>query len=120
MWSFLVSVNSEMEADIINGILEEANIPTQKKYPGDLKASYGIINGVEVWVPSNSLELAQALLAALPQQLESLTPFTEDAGNELNSSANDSPKARWRWLYKSILICFILILFVLFYGFSRG
>lgn len=119
MWCFLISVNSEIEADIINGLLEEAKIPTQKKYPGGLKASYGIINGVEVWVPSDSLEQAQGLLTELPPNLESSTPFAEDAGDELQSLETDSPKPSWSWLSKSAFISFIVILFVLFYGCSR-
>lgn len=120
MWSYLICVNSEIEADIITGLLDEAQIPTQKKYPGGLKASYGIINGVEVWVPSDSLEQAQELLITPPQNSESSTATAEESVNELNTFETDSKTLSFNWLSKVIVISCILILFVLIYGLLSG
>lgn len=117
MWSYLISVNSEIEADIITGLLEEAQIPVRKKYPGGLKASYGIINGVEVWIPSDCFEQARELLNTLPQGLES-SSSSEEPENELNP--NDSEKLSTWLLPKPIFLSFILVLFVLLYWLIKG
>lgn len=116
MWSLLICVNSEIEADIINGLLEEAKIPTQKKDPGGLKASYGIINGIEIWVPSESLENAQELLKELPAHSESSHSLDDEDANELSSLDRNLNKLNYRLISKPIVVCFIIILLVLIYG----
>lgn len=124
MWSYLICVNSEIEADIIHGLLEEAQIPVQKKYPGGLKASYGIINGVEVWVPSDSLGQARELLTTLPQDIENTFESSNDSPtrsqNGLNPLDTDSDKPSPRRLSKPVVISFILVLFVLLYWLIKG
>lgn len=113
MWTYLISVNSDIEADVIIGLLEEANIPTEKKDPGGLKASYGIINGIEVWVPSELLEQAQELLTTS-------TPFLDESQNQPNSLEVESNQPISNGFPKPILVSFILILFVLLYWLFTG
>ncbi|HVJ48581.1 DUF2007 domain-containing protein [Desulfitobacterium sp.] len=125
MWSYLITVNSDIEADIINGLLEEAQIQIQKKYPGsgNLRASYGIINGVELWVPSEDLEEARELLTTLPQDsessFESSTDFSEEFKPELYPPDLDelSPKGLFA---KPASISFILIILILLYWLIKG
>ncbi|ACL20837.1 hypothetical protein DesLBE_0541 [Desulfitobacterium sp. LBE] len=65
-WVFLTNVTTEVEADIVIGLLEQGHIPAQKAYPGlgNLKAAYGIVNGVEIYVPEDCLKHAKEILAA--------------------------------------------------------
>lgn len=114
MWSFLITVNSEIEADIIIGLLDEGRIPTRKKDPGGLKASYGISNGIEIWVPCESLEQAHDLLKTLLQDSESL--FAEEAGDDFSSLNKSATKLSGGLLPRTIIVCFIVIIFVLIYG----
>lgn len=64
MWVFLTSVATEFEADILIGLLELENIPTKKIYPGigNLKATYGLMSGVEIYVPKDLILLAKDLI----------------------------------------------------------
>jgi hypothetical protein len=64
MWAFLISVTTDVEADILSGLLEQENIPAKKLYPGigNLKATYGLISGVDVYVPDNLILQAKAIL----------------------------------------------------------
>lgn len=64
MWGFLISVTTEVEADILIGLFEQENIPARKIYPGfgNLKATYGLISGVEIYVQSDYLLQAKAIL----------------------------------------------------------
>ncbi len=66
MWAFLINVTTEIEADILIGLLEQENIPSKKLYPGigNLKATYGLMNGVEVYVPDNLILRAKDLLGS--------------------------------------------------------
>lgn len=116
MWSFLITVNSEIEADIIIGLLEDARIPTQKRDPGGLKASYGIVNGIEIWVPSESKEHAQELIKTFSQGSGDSSFLAEEAGDEFNVLDENSSKLSGGLFFKPVVICFILILGVLFYG----
>lgn len=64
MWVFLSSVTTEIEADILIGLLEQENIPARKIYPGigNLKATYGLISGVEIYVQNDHILQAKAIL----------------------------------------------------------
>ena len=64
MWVFLTSVATEIEADILLGLLEQENIPVRKVFPGigNLKATYGLMSGVEVYVPEEQIRQAKILL----------------------------------------------------------
>lgn len=68
MWAFLKSVASEIEADIIIALLGQENIPVKKHYPGigNLKTTYGIMNGVDLYVPKNQLLQAKERLSLIP------------------------------------------------------
>ena len=68
MWTFLKGVATEIEADILIGLLEQENIPVRKHYPGigNLKASYGLLNGVELYVPDVLILQAKELIASIP------------------------------------------------------
>jgi hypothetical protein len=68
MWAFLKGVATEIEADILIGLLEQENIPVKKHYPGigNLKAAYGLLNGVELYVPDDLILQARELLASIP------------------------------------------------------
>lgn len=63
-WVLLANVTTEVEADIISGLLMDADIPIRKAYPGvgNLKAAYGLINGVEIYVPLELIEQAKAII----------------------------------------------------------
>ncbi|MEL1135959.1 DUF2007 domain-containing protein [Desulfitobacterium sp. THU1] len=65
-WLFLTNVTTEIEADIVIALLEQAEIPAQKAFPGsgNLKATYGLINGVEIYVPEDWMEQAKEILEA--------------------------------------------------------
>lgn len=64
MWIFLTSVATEIEADIVIGLLEQENIAVKKIYPGigNLKATYGLMSGVEIYVPKDLILQAKDLL----------------------------------------------------------
>lgn len=66
-WTFLTSVRTEIEADILIGLLELDNIPIKKNYPGmgNLRASYGLINGVEIYVPKDLIFQAKEILSTI-------------------------------------------------------
>lgn len=66
MWTFLINVTTDIEADILIGLLEQENIPAKKIYPGigNLKATYGLMSGVDVYVPDNMILQAKDLLGA--------------------------------------------------------
>ncbi|MGE4274310.1 MAG: DUF2007 domain-containing protein [Desulfitobacterium sp.] len=66
-WLFLTNVTTEIEADIVIALLEQAEIPTRKAFPGsgNLKATYGLINGVEIYVPEDWMEQAKEILEAV-------------------------------------------------------
>lgn len=66
MWVFLTSVATEIEADILIGLLEQENFPAKKIYPGigNLKATYGLMSGVEIYVPKDLIIQAKELLAS--------------------------------------------------------
>jgi hypothetical protein len=70
MWSFLTSVATEIEADILLGLLDQEKIPVRKVYPGigNLKATYGLLNGVELYVPESQLQLAKILLNSISSE----------------------------------------------------
>lgn len=71
MWSFLIGTGTEIEADILIALLEQENIPAQKHFPGigNLKATYGLISGVGIYVPEHLLAQAQELIQAEPDAL---------------------------------------------------
>jgi|GEM_PF-4922010 len=75
-WSYLQSVTQDIEADIIIGLLNEADIPTLKQYPeagAFLKIAYGLTTGVDLYVPTSLYEAALQLIQ------ESLyVPFDQD------------------------------------------
>ena len=66
MWTFLINVTTDIEADILIGLLEQENIPSKKIYPGigNLKATYGLMSGVDVYVPNNKILQAKDLLGS--------------------------------------------------------
>lgn len=66
MWVFLTSVSTEIEADILIGLLEQESFPTQKIYPGigNLKATYGLMSGVDIYVPKDLLLQAKDLIVS--------------------------------------------------------
>lgn len=78
MWDLLISVTTEIEADILIGLLEQENIPSRKIYPGigNLKASYGLMSGVDVYVPNQLILQAKELLSLSTE--ESLTFERDD------------------------------------------
>jgi len=63
-WVLLANVATEMEADIILGLLEGEGVPAWKDYPGigDLKPSFGLLNGVDIYVPEDCSQTAQEIL----------------------------------------------------------
>ena len=78
-WVFLTSVFSEVEADIIIGLLEQEGIPAKKAYPGagNLKSTYGLINGVEVYVSEDDAQQAKEILNADRQEVLCSFPEAE-------------------------------------------
>jgi hypothetical protein len=80
MWVFLTSVTTEIEADILIGLLHQEGIPTRKIYPGigNLKATYGLISGVEIYVPDAMRLKAKELLGSDAEMNE----YTECEGSE--------------------------------------
>lgn len=64
-WAFLTCVITEVEADIVIGLLEQEHIPALKAFPGigNLRATYGIINGVEIYVPKEQVRQAKEILS---------------------------------------------------------
>ena len=64
-WTLLVGVPHETEADIICGLLETNEIPTEKKsnHPfGSMKVIFGHEPGVKIYVPAKFLSKAQELI----------------------------------------------------------
>lgn len=93
MWSLLISVNTEVEADIIKGLLDQSQILVQKKYPlGSLKDSYGIVNGVELWVPAAEIDQARTLINPLIQNSEATEAVQDGDGAE----AEQEPESMYR------------------------
>lgn len=82
-WVFLTNVLTEVEADIIFGLLEQEGIPAQKAYPGvgNLKAAYGLINGVEIYVPKDYVEQAKDILSADKQEFINDQPEPDSENN---------------------------------------
>lgn len=67
-WILITEAVNEIEADVIQSILESEGIPSLKKYnesSGYLKIYMGMTNfGVEIYVPDELKEKAQAILNA--------------------------------------------------------
>ncbi|MDD2572956.1 MAG: DUF2007 domain-containing protein [Bacillota bacterium] len=66
-WEHLVFLYSEMEADIVRGLLETAGIPVIKTYKGMgvlHKVYTGKATGVDLYVPAERLVQAKELLEA--------------------------------------------------------
>lgn len=67
-WVKLTSLSGEIEAELLIGLLETYDIPTQKVYPGAtqyVKVYMGTALGVEVHVPKEKLEDAKNILREL-------------------------------------------------------
>ncbi len=67
-WVKLTSLSGEIEAELVIGLLETHDIPSQKVYPGAtqyVKVYMGTAVGVEVHVPDEKLEIAKEILREL-------------------------------------------------------
>ena len=132
MWSLLISVSTEVEADIIKGLLDQSEILVQKKYPlGSLKDSYGIVNGVELWVPADDLDQARTLINPLIQNSEATEAVQDEDEDEVeaeqepesmykpNSTINHRAQSNLNVPIKSlfaILLALVLIIYWLIKG----
>lgn len=83
-WVYLTSVMTEVEADIVIGLLEQEHIPAQKAFPGigNLKATYGLINGVEIYVPKEQAMQAKEILSAERQVFLDMGPIQDMESDE--------------------------------------
>ncbi len=90
MWALVTYVDSEFEANVVVGLLEQEGIPTKKAYPGisSLKESYGLVKGVEIYVPEECHQLAKELINVD-------TDFSEEEGNGTDTSEKEFPLLRW-------------------------
>ena len=69
-WKKLTTVNNDLEAEMIGGLLRGAEIPCQRRYKGInqyLKIIMGPVVAVEIWVPEERLDEAQSLLETCPE-----------------------------------------------------
>lgn len=72
-WQFLVNCADDFEAGFIMGALEEAGIPTIKKYRGtgdSLRAMGAMGKDVDVFVRAGQLEKAREVLDFLKSEAE--------------------------------------------------
>lgn len=124
MWSLLISVNTEVEADIIKGLLDQSQILVQKKYPlGSLKDSYGIVNGVELWVPAAELDQARTLINSLIQNSEATEAVQDEAEAEQepesmyrsNSTIAHRAQSNINVPLKSLLAIMIALVFIIYW-----
>ena len=90
MWALVTYVDSEFEADVVVGLLEQEGIPTKKAYPGisNFRDSYGLVKGVEIYVPEECRQLAKDIINA-----EAELPEIED--NEVEKPQKGFPFLRW-------------------------
>lgn len=128
MWSLLISVCTEVEADIIKGLLDQSQILVQKKYPlGSLKDSYGIVNGVELWVPAAELDQARALINPLIHDSKTFEAVQDGIEVErepepmfkTNSTIDHQAQSSINVPYKSLL-AILLALVVIIYWLIKG
>lgn len=90
MWALVTYVDSEFEANVVVGLLEQEGIPTKKTYPGisSLKESYGLVKGVEIYVPEECIQLAKELINAD-------TDLTEEEENGVETPEKGFSIFRW-------------------------
>ena len=90
MWALVTYVDSEFEADVVIGLLEQEGIPTKKAYPGisNLRDSYGLVKGVEIYVPEECSQLAKEIINA-----ETDLPEIEEKEKEI--PRKEFPILRW-------------------------
>ncbi|WP_425801610.1 hypothetical protein ACHOLT_13655 [Desulfitobacterium sp. Sab5] len=129
MWSLLISVSTEVEADIIKGLLDQSQIQVQKKYPlGSLKDSYGIENGVELWVPSDVLDQARTLIDTLTKDSETINEDVDkDHNGRGEDGENEKEEQEAKPMYKTnssinkrVLLAILLSLIIILYWLMRG
>ena len=122
-WIVLYTLSSDIEADIITGILENENIPVQKNYPGInpmLKITLGNPLNVELLVPKALAEEAWELIETHQFQNENNTEsLDEDEDGEYQSTADHtlipfetSPVAKLPWYWWLILIAALTYMLV--------
>lgn len=66
-WKKLATVEGDLEADVVCGLLEGEGIPTKRKYRGIdqyLKIVMGPVVAVEIWVPEERHKEAGEILKA--------------------------------------------------------
>lgn len=123
MWSLLISVSTEIEADIIKGLLDQNQIEVQKKYPlGSLKDSYGIVNGVELWVPSSELEYSRTLINTLTKDPETINE-DEDIDKDQYVRGEQEAKPIYKTkssINKQVLLAILLALAIIIYWLMKG
>lgn len=64
-WKKLATVDGDLEAEVVCGLLEGEGIPARKKYRGIdqyLKIVMGPVVAVEIWVPEEKFAEAGAIL----------------------------------------------------------
>lgn len=125
MWSLLISVSTEVEADIIKGLLDQSQIQVQKKYPlGSLKDSYGIENGVELWVPSDVLDQARTLINEPLQDLKTVGIDQDDEEEEwIETGEKPEPEPMYKkslLMNNRALVTILLVLVIVIYWLIKG
>jgi len=93
-----MGVSQDLEADIIIGLLNNENIPALKQYPeagAFLKIAYGLTTGVDLYVPTDSLEAAlqliqESLSTSIDNECEGEEPNDQEAETVQNASVSAS------------------------------
>lgn len=108
-WVLLKNVAEGYEVDLITSILEQLNIPVQKRSRGSgayTSIYMGMsITGYDIYVPANRLLEAQEMLAGIE-------PLETDCMNETEAEVLDKPGGyilRYRDLFKKLLIIIFII-----------
>ncbi|WP_206810827.1 putative signal transducing protein [Paradesulfitobacterium ferrireducens] len=85
-WSFLCATKGDLEADIIQGFLEEQGIPTVRRYPdfAQVMKVYSGSGAVDLYVRSADKEVAAQLLSA-----QNTEPAVKDYSHAAGLSADN-------------------------------
>ena len=123
--AFLVSAGNNVEADLIEALLESYKIPVMKKYKGAdgyLNIYMGMTNsGIDLYVPSNALETAREIINSRPEQVIGNDDIQSVNGENNNTEALDNAYLKKRRLRTWIILLFFVpgLIWIIYYVIMR-
>lgn len=110
--AYFVSVANNIEADLIEALLETYKIPVMRKYKGAdgyLNIYMGMTNtGVDLYVPSHALETAREIINSRPEQVSECNDNQSVNEENNNMEALDNAYSRKRRLRTWIILLFFV------------